>query len=43
VTWLAVETLVSRALMFLNYSRSQVSSHFVNLELLRFCSEKPRN
>jgi hypothetical protein len=31
----------SRASIFLNYSRSQLSSHFVNLQLLRFYPEKP--
>jgi len=36
-----VESLVSRASIFLNYSRSQLSSHFVNLQLLRFYPEKP--
>ena len=31
----------SRASIFLNYPRSQLSSHFVNLKLLRFYLEKP--
>ena len=43
VTWLALRTLVSRASIFLNYLRSQLSSHFVNLQLLGFCPENLRN
>ncbi|CAA9375608.1 hypothetical protein AVDCRST_MAG84-4692 [uncultured Microcoleus sp.] len=38
-----MSTLVSRASIFLNYSRSQASSDFVNLQLLRFCPGKPRD